>query len=234
MKKVLQDFKVRFVPSFVIISTLWSSLPQIHMHCFSNTPDFTATSLSTHYIGLQVWNPLLSPLPLSPRLSTGVITYSTTYLLTPNVLQLLLSLYATGILEAEAGIRDEHGEGRNAEGHDTWRRVRTVSCSGFECIQGVPCARSGRRETLSMITMTFSTFSLHLDLPPVHPTPTAPTSFNLSGVHKHVVQVPSPQQEPLPLLRRNGQFQTLSCLAEILVQANTTLRLYGIMFAFGG
>ena len=55
------------------------------------------TSLSTHYIGLQVWNPLLSPLPLSPRLSTGVITYSTTYLLTPNVLQLLLSLYATGI-----------------------------------------------------------------------------------------------------------------------------------------
>ena len=153
------------------------------------------TSLSTHYIGLQVSNPLLSPLPLSPRLSTGVITYSTTYLLTPYVLQLLLSLHATGILEDEAGIRDEHGEGRNAEGHDTWRRVRTVSCSGFECIQGVPCARSGRRETLSMITTTFSTFSLHLDLPPVHPTLTAPTSFNLSGVHKHVVQVPSPQQE---------------------------------------
>ena len=70
------------------------------------------TSLPTHYIGLQVWNPLLSPLPLSPRLSTGVITYNTTYHPMPNVFYLLLLLlYTTGFLEDEAGALDEHGEG---------------------------------------------------------------------------------------------------------------------------
>ena len=42
--------------------------------------------ISELYIGSQVWNPHFSPLPLSPRLSTRVATYSTTYLLTPNVL----------------------------------------------------------------------------------------------------------------------------------------------------
>jgi len=42
------------------------------------------------------------------------------------------------------------------------------------------------------MTMTFSTFSLpHLDLPPVHPTPTAPNAFSLFDVH-NAVQVPSP------------------------------------------
>ena len=65
-------------------------------------------------------------LPLSPRLSTGVITYSTTYHPMPNVFYLLLLLYATGIVKDEAGVRDEHGEGWNAEGFDTWRRARTV------------------------------------------------------------------------------------------------------------
>ena len=38
-------------------------------------------------------------------------------------------------------------------------------------------------------------------------------------------------REPLPLLRRNGQFQTPSSRAGILVQANTTFWLYGITFA---
>ena len=70
--------------------------------------------------------PTPSPHPLSLPLSTGAISYSTTYLLTPNVLHLLLSLYATGVLEDEAGVRDEHGEGWNAEGYVTWSRVRTV------------------------------------------------------------------------------------------------------------
>ena len=38
-------------------------------------------------------------------------------------------------------------------------------------------------------------------------------------------------REPLPLLRRNGQFQTPSLRVGILVQANTTLWFNGIMFA---
>jgi len=42
-----------------------------------------------------------------------------------------------------------------------------------------------------MMTTTFSEFSLYLDLPPVHPTPTAPNLISLFNVHKHVVQVPS-------------------------------------------
>ena len=67
--------------------------------------------------------------------------------------------------------------------------MRTVRCSGFERIQGVPCARSRRQETLSTTMMTFS---LHLDLHPVHPTPTAPNSFSLFNIHRHVVHVPSP------------------------------------------
>ena len=62
------------------------------------------------YIESQACNPLFSPLPLSPRLSTGVLTYSTKHLLTPNVFYFpLLLLYATGILEDEAGVCDEHG-----------------------------------------------------------------------------------------------------------------------------
>ena len=45
----------------------------------------------------------------------------------PNVFSLvLLLLYATGILKDKAGVREEHGNARNAEGYDTWRRVRTV------------------------------------------------------------------------------------------------------------
>ena len=52
----------------------------------------------------------------------------------------------------------------------------------------MPCARSGRQETLSRTTK-FSTFSLHLNLPPVHPTPTTPNSFSLLHVLKHA---PSP------------------------------------------
>ena len=37
---------------------------------------------------------------------------------------------------------------------------------------------------LSTTTTTFSTFSLHLTLPPIHPTPTAPNSFCLFNAHK--------------------------------------------------
>ena len=45
----------------------------------------------------------------------------------PNVFYiLLLLLYTTGILKDKAGVRNEHGNGRNAEGYDTRRRVRTV------------------------------------------------------------------------------------------------------------
>ena len=77
----------------------------------------------------------------------------------------------------------------NAKSYDSWKRVRTVRCSGFERIQGVPCARSRRQETLSTTMMTFS---VHLDLHRGHPTPTAPNSFSLLNIHKHVVQAPSP------------------------------------------
>jgi hypothetical protein len=136
----LKDFKVRFVPSFVVI-TLWSSLLQIHMHCFSNTPDFAAR-LFTHFPNFtsdgRYGTHSFFPFPSHP-VSTDVITYSTTYLLTLNVLYLpLLLLYVTGFLEREEAVempygddtglvRDEHGEeGWNAEGYDTRRRVRTV------------------------------------------------------------------------------------------------------------
>jgi len=139
----LKDFKVRFVPSFVVITLLWSSLPQIHMHCISNTPDFIG-HLFTHFPNFtsdRRYGTHSFHLFLSHPVSTGVITYSTMYLLTPNVLYLpLLLLYAAGILERyeavempygddtlDSGVCDEHGEeGKNAEGYDTGRRVRTV------------------------------------------------------------------------------------------------------------
>ena len=62
----MRDFKVRFVPSFVVITFLWS-LPQIHMHCFSNTPDFAALPFTyfrtLHRItGMELT--LFSPSPL--------------------------------------------------------------------------------------------------------------------------------------------------------------------------
>ena len=44
----VEAFQVRFVPSFVVI-TLWSSLLQIHIHCFSNTTDFSAR-LFAHFL----------------------------------------------------------------------------------------------------------------------------------------------------------------------------------------
>ena len=40
-RRGVEAFQVRFVPSFVVI-TLWSSLPQLHIHCFSNKTDFAA------------------------------------------------------------------------------------------------------------------------------------------------------------------------------------------------
>ena len=43
------------------------------------------------------------------------------------------------------------------------------------------------------------TFSLHLDLHPVHPTPTAPNSFSLFNVHKQVVRVPPPTHSELSI-----------------------------------
>ena len=55
------------------------------------------------YFGLQVWNPLLSPLLLSPRLST---TYSTGYLPTSNILYLPI----TSILERENAIEMPYGD----------------------------------------------------------------------------------------------------------------------------
>ena len=133
LKEVLQGF-LRFVLfHFVLLS---------HYHRHYRRSIRTAspihlisrpTSLPTHYIGLQVWNALLSSLPLSPRLSTGVITYSTTYHPMPNVFYfLLLLLYATVILKDKAGVRDDHGKGWNAEGHDTWRRVRMVSGNAYK------------------------------------------------------------------------------------------------------
>ena len=78
-------------------------------------------------------------LPLSPRLSKGVITYSTTYPPIPIVLYLLiLLLYAISILERDeavqlpyrddtpdGGVCDDHGgDGWNADGYDTESRVR--------------------------------------------------------------------------------------------------------------
>ena len=103
-EEVLKEFKVRFVPSFVVI-TLWPSLPQIQhalllqYYRFRSPPLYP---LSQFYIGSQVWNPLLSPLPLSPRLSTA---YSTRYLPAPNLLYLpLLLLDAISILEREEAV----------------------------------------------------------------------------------------------------------------------------------
>ena len=58
--------------------------------------------LSQFYIGSQVRNPLLSPLPFSSRLSR---TYGTRYLPASNALYaLLLSLDATSIFEREESI----------------------------------------------------------------------------------------------------------------------------------
>ena len=122
---MLQDFKVRIVPSSVVI-TLWSSLPQIHTHCFSDAPDFATLPfiyfLTLHRIAGMEPTPF-SPSPLTPSLyrrdniqhnvSSDAKMFSTSPLL----------LYATGFLEDEAGPLDEHGEGWNAEGRDTWRRV---------------------------------------------------------------------------------------------------------------
>ena len=132
------------------------------MHCFSNTPDFAA-HLFTHFPNItsdcRYGTHSFFPFPSDP-VSTGVITYRTTYHLMPNVFYLpLVLLYATSTLEDKAGVRDEHGKGWDAEGYDTWRRVRTVSCSGFERIPGVPCAISRRQETLSTTMMTFSCIS---------------------------------------------------------------------------
>ena len=107
-EEVLQDLKVRFVPSFVVITFLWSSLPQIHKHCFSNAPYFTAYLL-IHFPSITSDRSMeptpFSPAPLSPCLSTGVTTYGTTSHPMPNVFSLvLLSLYATGILKDKAGV----------------------------------------------------------------------------------------------------------------------------------
>ena len=96
------------------------------MHCFSNTTHLAArhltqfpNSTSDHRYGTH------SSLPFSSQpVSTGVITYSTMYLLTPNVLHLsLLLLYVTSFLERpeavelpygddalDSGVRDGRGE----------------------------------------------------------------------------------------------------------------------------
>ena len=71
--EVLKDFQVHVVPSF---------------HSLPLYPLFQL------YIGSQVWNPILSPLPLSPHLSTA---YGTRYLLAPNVLYLPLLLLQAAI-----------------------------------------------------------------------------------------------------------------------------------------
>ena len=161
MQEVLQDFKVRFVPSFVVI-TLGSSLPQIHTHCFSNTPDFAA-HLSTHFPNItsdcRYESHSFLPFPSDP-VSTGVITYSTTYHPMPNVFYLLLVLlYATGILKDKAGVRDEHGKGWNAEGYDAWRgecaRFNAVVLNAYmECLALYQEDKS--QEILSTTMMTFS------------------------------------------------------------------------------
>ena len=90
--------------------------------------------LSQHYIGLQVWNPHLSPLP-SLTLSLHLALHrrnniSTTYHPIPNVFYLLF-LYATGILKDKAGVRDEHcGKGWDAEAYDTW----PGECARFDAV----------------------------------------------------------------------------------------------------
>ena len=66
----VEAFQVRFVPSFVVI-TLWSSLLQIHIHCFSNTTDFAAR-LFAHFPNFtshhRYGTDSFLPLPLSPCL----------------------------------------------------------------------------------------------------------------------------------------------------------------------
>ena len=95
------------------------------MH-FISQPTSLSTFSALHRIAGMEPIPF-SPAPLSPCLSTGVTTYGTTSHPMPNVFSLvLLLLYATGILKDKAGDRDEHGKGWDAEGYDTWRRVRTV------------------------------------------------------------------------------------------------------------
>ena len=68
----VEAFQIRFVPSFVVITFLWSSLPQIHIHCFSNTTDFSARLFahfpnftSDHRYGTHSFLP--SSLTLSPQ-----------------------------------------------------------------------------------------------------------------------------------------------------------------------
>ena len=124
LKEVLQDFKVRFVLSFVI-TFLWSSLLQIHMHSFCNTADFTGhlfpNITSDRRYGTHSFLPCRSP---SLHRHSKLQYYSTTGLLTPNILYLpLLLLHVTSILERDeavatpygddtldSGVRDEYGE----------------------------------------------------------------------------------------------------------------------------
>ena len=102
--------KVRFFPSSVVI-TLWPSLSQIQYalllqyYRFRSPPLYPLSQL---YIGSQVWNPLLSPLPPSPRPSRA---YSTRYLPAPNVLYLpLFLLDATSILERREAVEVPYGD----------------------------------------------------------------------------------------------------------------------------
>jgi len=115
---MLKDIKVRFVPSFVVITLLWSSLPQIHTHCFSNTPDFAAR-LFTHFPNFtsdrRYGTHSFRLFPSHP-VSTGGILERYEAVEMP---------YGDDTLDS--GVRDEHGEeGKNAEGYDTGRRVCTV------------------------------------------------------------------------------------------------------------
>ena len=105
---MLQDFKVRFLPSFVVI-TLCSSPPQTHMHCFSDTPDFTA-HLFTHFPNIasdrRYGTTAFSPSPLTPFLHRRSnlqhnASCDAKCSLPPRVV-------CYRILEDEAGVRDEH------------------------------------------------------------------------------------------------------------------------------
>ena len=86
---------------------------------------------------------------------------------------------ANGDDTLNSGVRDERGEGWNAEGYDTARRLRMV-LNPFK--ERLAQDQEDRRRYLRR-RPRFQR-SLHLDLSPVHPKPTAPNLFSLFNVHK--------------------------------------------------
>ncbi|KIJ90376.1 hypothetical protein K443DRAFT_549840 [Laccaria amethystina LaAM-08-1] len=143
---------------------------KIHMHCFSNIPDFAAR-LFTHFPNFTLDRRYRShSFLLFPRYYTETIPWT--------------AEFATSMARLDGMLRVMIMGGE----------YTLLDTAVFERIQGVLCSRSGRRETLSTTTTAFSMFSA-LRLAPVHPTPPAPNSFSLLMFTNMSCKFPHP---PIP------------------------------------